>query len=315
MFRSLTVYQLTMATADVLKRLDDALNTRLFSPPLDRQARAAGFVKPLGPDSEVITYQANGGVLFCLRVDEKEVPASYVKEKVAERRKKKLDAEEEFSKTDERLAKEEITEDLLPGIPPKKTLTFAYIDTQLHMLFVGATADSADEFTEELGKAFNASAPVKLLGIEAEPCDKFTDWVKDPELLGEKFTIGHQGDLKHAGTEGGCGIINAKKEDLDSDDFRSLIEAGRQVCSLSLEHEVLSLRLTSKLGIRNIVLGDDTAAETYDPDADAVTLPYQFAAFVPAMREVMTDLEPLLGGWPHQEVLDLHDQQEGGAAA
>lgn len=315
MFRSLTVYQLTLATPDVLKRLDDALYTRLFSPPLDRQARAAGFVMPLGPDSETITYQANGGVLFCLRVDEKEVPASYVKEKVAERKKARLDAGEEFNKTDERLAKEEITEDLLPGIPPKKTLTFAYIDTQLHMLFVGATGDNADEFTEELGKAFDAAAPVKLLGIEAEPCDKFTAWVKDPDLLGEKFSIGHQGDLKHPGTEGGCGIINAKKEDLDSEDFRSLIEAGREVCSLSLEHEALSLRLTSTLGIRNIVLGDEVAAEAYDEEAEAVTLPYQFAAFVPALREVIEDLEPLLGGWPHQELLDLHDQQEGGAAA
>jgi len=35
----------------------------------------------------------------------------------------------------------------------------------------------------------------------------------------------------------------------------------------------------------------------------------EFAAFVPAMRDVMRALEPLLGGWPKQEILDLEDSE------
>ena len=31
----------------------------------------------------------------------------------------------------------------------------------------------------------------------------------------------------------------------------------------------------------------------------------EFSAFVPAMRDVMRAAEPLLGGWPKQEILDL----------
>lgn len=71
MFRGLTVYQLTQATDAVLKRLDTALASKPFTPCGDKVQRSTGFVKPLGDDSEVISYSANGGTLFCLRTDEK----------------------------------------------------------------------------------------------------------------------------------------------------------------------------------------------------------------------------------------------------
>jgi DNA recombination-dependent growth factor C len=114
--------------------------------------------------------------------------------------------------------------------------------------------------------------------------------------------------MKHPGTEGGCGIINLKHEDFEAEEMISLIDAGRQVCSLSLVHEDMAFRLTSTLGIRNIKLSDDVMAESYDEDEGAVTRPNEFAAFVPAMRAVIQALDPLLGGWPHQEVLDLKER-------
>lgn len=312
MFKSATLYQCTIPIPDLLERLTPALAGRPFKPCPKKQAASSGFIPPLGGSAEEqeITYATNGGVLMCLRTDVKEVAASAVREEVEARRAKALADGGEFNKTDERLAKEEITEGYLPGIPPKSKLTYAYLDKERALFFVGATDAGADHFTEILGKALGGAPPLTLLSIEDDPCDKFTAWVKDGSLLGKAFKLGHQGALKNPGHEGGCGNINAKNEDFDSEEFLSLIEAGREVCSIALKHEDMTFRLTSKLGIRNIALSDERKAEAYDEEEDGITTAYEFAVFVLAMRTVLDDLAPLLGGWPKQEMLDLHDREE-----
>lgn len=305
MFKSLTPYQITLPAHVLLERLPKALDSKPFAKCLDKQPRSRGFVPPLG--SGEITYSANGGTLFCLRTDEKSVPASAVKELVNDRRAKVEEDGGEFSKVDERVAKEEIAESFLPGIPPATSLAYGYIDKELSMLFLSCTGDAADEFTKFLGEALGGNVPLKLLGIKDDPCDKFTAWVRDTELLGDAFELGTQGALKHEGGEGGCGIMNIKHEDFESEEMLSLIEAGRQVCSIALIHEDMQFRLTSLLGFRNIRLADDVIADAADDDG-RVARADEFAGFVTAMREVVRAVEPLLGGWPVQEVLDLQEE-------
>jgi len=81
MFRTATIYQLTQATNAVLKRLAPALAEARFKKCDKKSARSVGFVPPM-PESEEVTYETNGGVLFCLRTDEKTVPSRYVKAQV-----------------------------------------------------------------------------------------------------------------------------------------------------------------------------------------------------------------------------------------
>lgn len=306
MLKSATIYQLTLPAATLLERLPDALRKLPFKKCPKASAMSRGFVPPL-PSGEEIIYSANGGTLFCLRTDTKTVPASAVKERVNEKRAKAESAGKEFSAVDADLAKEEAIAEFLPGIPPATRLTYGYIDSQLGMLFLGATDKAADDFTEALGNALKARVPLTLLGIEGDPSEKFTAWVKDSNLLGHAFTLGMNGSLKHPGTQGGCGIINAKHEDFESSEMLSLIEAGRQVCSIALEHERFDFRLTASLGLRNIALSEAVKAEGFDEVSGETTLANEFAAFVVAMRAVIGSLEPLLGGWPKQELLDLQE--------
>lgn len=97
MFRSLTIYQLTQATPAVLRRLETALGENPFSECTKLSARSIGFVPPL-PNSEEMTYETNGAVLFCLRTDEKSVPSKFVKQEVAFAVAKREAAGEELSK-------------------------------------------------------------------------------------------------------------------------------------------------------------------------------------------------------------------------
>jgi len=81
MFRSSTIHQCTQATGAILKRLEPALNEAKFKECDKKSVRSIGFVPPM-PESEEMTYETNGGVLFCLRTDEKTVPSKYVKAQV-----------------------------------------------------------------------------------------------------------------------------------------------------------------------------------------------------------------------------------------
>lgn len=300
MFKTLTAYQLTLPTAVLLKRLPEALATKPFTRCLDTLPRSRGFVSPIEGGAELI-YTANGGTLFCLRTDTKNVPASAVRERVEEARAAAFNAGEEFSPVDERVCREKITEGFLPGIPPSTRLTYAYIDAQLDMLLLGATGDNADEFVTMLGAALGGTAPLAFLSIADDPCIHYTSWAKDAAPLDGQFMLGTQWTLKHPGTDVGCGIINLKHEEVDSPEMLALIEGGREVCAITLDRQDIAFRLTSTLGLRNIVIkGEDDEVSTSMAD--------QFARFVPDLRTALNDIGPILGGWTKQEVLDLKEE-------
>lgn len=303
MFKTITAYQLTQATGAVLKRLAPALENHEFQSCGTNAQKSSGFVPPL-QGSDEFTYETQGGVLFCLRQDEKSLPSRYVKEEVAKQVDKREADGEELSKVDKRLIKEEVSEALLPGIPPEPSRTYAYIDKNLGMLFVEANEEDADAFMTQLKGALEG-LPFKLLGIEKEPCDIFTDWLRDPTKLGEDFTLGDNCSLKHA-KEGGTAVINIQHEELESEEMDAMIEAGKECCRIGLAHEDATFALTAKLGIRRLSLDADREIEADDDGGD---IPAQFAVLVTVVRNILGALEPLLGGWPKQELLDLGDEQ------
>jgi recombination associated protein RdgC len=309
MFRSLTIYQLTQAIDAIHRKLEPGLAGRPFKACPEKQAASRGFVKPLGDDSEVIVYESTGAVLFCLRTDEKVVPPAALRLLVDERVKALAqDSDGEPSKTDVRLIKEEVEESLLPSTIPTPRWTFAYLDRFLGLLFVGATDDAADAFMEELGKAIDGR-PFALLGLkDRDPSDIYTEWLSDPKRLCDAFELGNACSLKHP-KEGGTAVINISHEDLESEDLHALLDAGKQCCRIALQHEAMSFAITAKLGLRSMTLGQgfqEELAEQEDPTQRSAS---EFALYVRAVREVLKDLEPLLGGWPQQELLDLEDTE------
>jgi recombination associated protein RdgC len=304
MFRSLTIYQLTQSTSAVLKRLKKALKDNQFGECGKHFQRAHGFVPPLGGDTTDMIYETHGCVLFCLRTDEKAVPAKFVKQEVASVVKKRVEKGEDLSPVDERLIKEKVIEELLPGIPPEPTRTYAYIDKNQGMLFVDATEAGADAFMEVLTKALEGT-PFKLLGVKDDPCDKFTGWLKDSETLGEVLELGDNCSLKQA-QEGGTAVIQIQHDDLESDEMKSMLDAGKKCCRIGLVHDDVTFAVTAKLGIRRLTLGHE---KKEDIEKEGGDIPTELAIISGVVRNILGELEQLLGGWPKQELLDLGDEQ------
>ncbi len=303
MFKSITIYQCTQTTSAVLKRLAAGLTEHQFQQCPEKSQRSIGFISPL-QDSDEMTYETNGGVLFCLRTDEKSVPSKFVKQRVDSLVAKREAAGEDMSVVDIRIVKEDVVDALLPGIPPEPHYTRAYIDKSLGMLFVEASEKDADRFMESLKKALGGT-PFILLGITDEPCDKFTGWLKDPETLGDDLTLGDSCSLKQA-KDGGTAIVNIKKDELESPEIDAMLEAGKQCCRIGLVHEDAEFAVTARLGIRQLIISGD---QQDDDEEDHKSIPSQFAVVVSVVRVILAALEPLLGGWPKQELLDLGDEQ------
>lgn len=313
MFNSITLYQCTQANAAILRAIEEGIPKRPFASCKEKEAAASGWVPPLGPGTDTMSYSAEGATLFCLRTDTKSVPASAVKLLVADRVATfEKETGETCSAVDRRVFKEEITESLLPGAVPAPSWTYAYLDTKLSMLIVGGGEEDADNFIAVLRKTLD-STPVKLLGLpDVEPCDKFTDWLKDPaEHLGDAFDLGDSCSLKQA-KEGGTAVINISHEELECEDIGAMLEAGKQCCRIALQHEVATFAVNARLGLRRFKLVDSYDEDEGDDPVDNTA--GQFVEIVRAVRDVLQDLEPLLGGFPMQELLDLHDEQAEVAA-
>ena len=314
MFKGLTIYQLTQDVAAVEERLTDALGEKNygFTPCKAKDPKSSGFVEPLGPSSEGLTFETDNAVLFCVRTDEKAVPPAAVKNRVNEIVKQKEDDGEAVNKTDLRLIKEDVVEKLLPGAVAAPKWTYAYLDKSLAMLFVGASDDDSDAFIEWLKKPLGG-VPFILLGLsEVDPCAKFTEWMRDPgEHLGESFNLGNACSLKHA-KEGGTAVLNINHEDLEAEDLAALLEAGKQCCRVALEHEALHFAITAKLGLRRVTFSDEVKQQLKEDDDGVPTTQRanEFAKTVAGVRTVLADLEKLLGGWPKQETLDLRGDKK-----
>ena len=310
MFRGLTIYQLTQPVAAVMERLSEALadESRHFADCTPHSRKSTGFVSPLGLGSDVLSYETSAARLFCVRHDEKEIPAGAVKIALQAWRAGKEAEGEEVNKTDERIARDALVEQMLPGAIPAPSWTYAYLDKELSMLFVGAGEDGADQFIEWI-KGPLQGCPFKLLGLnDLEATDKFTEWLRSPEdSLPEDLSLGAACSLKHP-QDGGTAINKISHEDLnDAEYMPALLDAGYKCCQVALEHPQVNFAITANLGLRRLGLTDEVKAELeeHDSGVPADNRAAEFAAWVAGIRVILAELEALLGGWPEQAMLDL----------
>jgi recombination associated protein RdgC len=298
-FKTLTMYQLTQATGAVLKNMATGMQNHPFVECPPTSHRSSGFVPPLGAGE--ITYETEGAVLFCLRTDEKTVPASYIQHAIEEYVKAN---DKEMSPVDIRVLKQELIDQALPHQVPAIRYTFGYIDKKLAMLFLcEADKDALDRYMDNIKKALGGT-PFQHLGIKDEPCDFFTNWLKVPATLPPELKLGDSCSLKHP-KDGGTSVINWKCDDMESPEMKAMLDAGKQCCRISLKHDDADFAITANLGIRRLELSPD---QLINIDNDGNDIPALFATTVKVVRGILSVLEDSLGGWPKQELLDLGDE-------
>jgi len=258
-----------------------------------------GWEKPLGRDSAQLTHAANSCIMICARKEEKILPASVVREKLAE---KVEEIEEAESRKVRRREKEELKDiliqQLLPQAFTKSSLTYAYIDPKGKWLIVDASSPKKSEELVNLLRDSLGSLKLKPLTAAQSPASVMTAWLGEKAPQGG-FIVSDECELRDPMEEGG--IVRCRRQDLMGDEIESHLKAGKQAVKLALEwDERISLVLCDDLSIKRLGFMDiiqeeaaDVAAEDDAArfDADFAIMSLELGRFIPRLLEQFGGLE------------------------
>jgi len=258
-----------------------------------------GWEMPLGRQGAQLTHATNGCIMICARREEKILPASVVRDKLAE---KVEEIEEAEARKVRRREKEELKEilmqQLLPQAFTKSALTYAYIDPKGSWLVVDSSSPKKAEELVNLLRDSLGSLRLKPLTSAQSPASVMTAWLGDKGPQGG-FIVSDECELRDPMEEGG--IVRCRRQDLMGDEIESHLKAGKQAVKLALEwDERISLVLCDDLSIKRLgfmdmiqeeaaeVAAEDDAARF---DADFAIMSLELGRFIPRLLEQFGGLE------------------------
>jgi len=248
-----------------------------------------GWDKPLGRTGQMLVHETNGAMMICLRREDKVLPASLVREQVADEVFKiEQEAGRPVGRKEKNDIKDQVLQQLLPRALVRASHTYACILPQQGWLIVNASsAKKSEELIEVLRKTLG-SLNVVLPATTESPESAMTRWLMDDKTWPEGFTLEDECELQ-AG-EGAEGTVRCKYIDVSSDEVRAHVASGRRVKKLAMNwREHLSFVLQEDLSIKRMRFDSaivDEAGESADDeasrfDADFSLMVAELIAFIP----------------------------------
>jgi len=296
-FKNIRAYRLTKPFDLSPEKLGKNLAGRGFVPCARSQAVSAGWVPPLGGESEQLVHGAAGRLLLKMKREEKLLPSTVVREQLEEKIAAIEAAQGRKVYRKERLnLKDEIVQDCLPRAFSRSSYIHAYIDIKANWIFVdSASASRAEELLNLLREGIG-SFPVLLPQVNNAPTAVMTAWLLHRSLP-DDFELGQECELREPGEEGG--VVRCRGVDLLSEEVETHLHAGKQVARLALRwDERVSLLLAEDLCLRRLRFADELMKENEDiPEADqAARLDADFALMVDAITGLQARILALFGG-------------------
>ncbi len=296
-FKNIRAYRLTSPFSLTPEQLGQQLAGHTFEPCAKSQALSAGWVPPLGAESEQLVHAAGGRLLLKLKREEKLLPSTVVREQLDEKVAAiEADQGRKVYRKERLSLKDEIVQDCLPRAFTRSSATFAYIDPRANWLFVDAASAARAEELLNLLRECTGSFPVLLPQVNNAPAATMTGWLAHRSLP-EDFELGQEVELREPGEDGG--VVRCRGVDLLSEEVETHLHAGKQVARLSLTwDERLSLVLAEDLCLRRLKFADELMKENEDiPEADnGARLDADFALMSDAITTLQERVLKLFGG-------------------
>ncbi|WP_431484167.1 recombination-associated protein RdgC [Pseudomonas solani] len=297
-FRNLLMYRLTQDIDFDAQALETALATKPARPCESQEWSTYGFAPPLGKGTDALVQTSNGFLLISARKDERILPTSVINDEL----RKKVDAIEEHQqrkvyKKERDQLKDEIIQALLPRAFTRGSRIFAAIDPAQRLLLVDHTsAKRAEDLLSTLREAIG-SLPVRPVSLKIAATATLTNWVRNRQADNE-FWLSDDALLRDTDE---VGSINAKHQDLTSDEIHQHLDAGKTVTRLSLAwQDKLSFVLDEGLVIRKLRFDDllqEKAIDDAGKDADGTAqFMASFTLMMLTLREFIPTLLDAMGG-------------------
>lgn len=296
-FKNVRAYRLTQPFNLAPEKLAQQLVARSFVPCSKGQAASAGWISPLGEESDQLVHAAGGRLLLKLKREEKLLPSTVVREQLEEKIAAiEADQGRKVYRKEKLTLKDEIVQDCLPRAFTRSTYIYAYIDVKANWIFVDtASAARAEELLNLLREGVG-SLPLVLPQVNNAPAAVMTAWLLHRNLPND-FELKHECELREPGEEGG--VVRCRGVDLLSEEVENHLHAGKQVARLALLwDERVSLLLAEDLCLRRLKFADELMKENEEiPEADnAARLDADFALMADAVTSLQERVLALFGG-------------------
>lgn len=293
-FKNLCIYRLAEPFRLDAEALADKLASAAFHPCGSTEMSAQGWVAPLGGDDAPLVHTAGGCHMVCLREESRLLPASVIRESLAER----VDALEQqenrqLGRRERSRLKEEITFELLPRAFTRSKHTYAYVDPEGGWILIDAGTWKEAEALTELLRGCIGSLPIRVPQTAESPQAVMTRWLAHDQVPGD-LDLGEEAVFEDPRTEGA--EVRVKRLDLLSDEIKSHIKAGKRIRRLAVTwDDRLSCVLDADMAVKRLRFLDvvqeqsgdrepETAAERFDADFAIMSL--ELGRFVPRLLQL-----------------------------
>jgi recombination associated protein RdgC len=254
-----------------IEELQSKLKNKKIIPCDKSSLKTVGWDEIILGDESSITIKASGAYLLNLKVEEKLIPASIVKEAAEKEisiREKKTGSK--ISKADKEDIKDAIITKMKAHAFIKSSFTLGYLDVKNKKLVVNSSSSAkVDAFTTYLRDTLG-SLDIEILKPDLEMQGVLTDVLIDNPKY-KKFDIGSDCVLKDF-TDGQA-TIAAKREDLGSDEIIDHITSGKQIENIELIWEKrIGFKISSEFkisGLKPLQLISDEIKDQAGESTDA----------------------------------------------
>jgi recombination associated protein RdgC len=293
-YKNLALFRFTEAFTLSVVELEECLAQRQFRHCGSLEPVSLGWAPVIG---ETLTHSANGCVTFCLKKEEKILPASVVNETVAERVAEIEEAQGRLVRKKERDGiRDEVLQDLLPKAFSHSKKTCAYIDIKGSWLVVdSASTKKAEELCSVLRQCLG-SLTVTPIATKERAGAILTNWLTSGEIPAG-ITLETECELRSPEKDGG--IVKCRRHDLGADEIRNHLDAGKEAVKVSLTwNDRVSFVLDENLSIKRLRFLDGVQEEAANVETEdaAARFDADFAIMTLELRGLIDGLVDAFGG-------------------
>lgn len=295
-FKNFFIYNLSADHGLTVEGVQKALEAKPFVSLGAMDFKTEGFVAPAAHAPDLMAYPQNGAFLLCMRIDEKILPASVIRQATNERvTKMEADEDRRVGRKEAREIRDRIIEELLPRALTKTSHQRALIDLLNNRIMVEGSSSAKAELLLSVLRDVIGSLPTRLMDTKTSPQTGMTLWLSGEAPEG--FMLDADCELQFPG-EGGA-LARLTRQTLDADEVKKHLESGKLVCKMGMVWgERLGFVLTEQFGFRKVAFTDVVRDELDEMALDdrAALFDANMLMFLGDTREMLASLILALGG-------------------
>ena len=290
-FKHLQIYQIADDFNLIIEHLTNKLQSNLFKPCPSILPMSMGWFPPFDQHEDAsLIYTANGNWLIHLKIEEKLLPATVVRDHTEERIVK-LETEEQrqLSAKEKMAIRDTSYSSLLPKAFSKYSHIRALIMPNERLLIIDTSSRTkAEDFISFLRKTLGTLPVTSLNTIPAGAV--MTNWLRLKKLP-ENLQLGENCILRDLKIDGAT--IRCSKQDLQSPNVQAFLKDGMEITQLQLQwKQHINFVLRDDFSITHLKFTDAVNQLIDDIHSEDATQQYNATFFI--MTQLLKDFLQML---------------------